>query len=417
MATIRLKFRSSSIEGKAGVLYYQIIHNRVVRQVSTDYSIPANQWDDKFQRVLHQGIRRKTQCDIDCFNRIIRQLNETMPCFTADDIVGTFKTNRLKNTLFNFMPTMVVDHRRMGSIKTAEGYQCALNSFSRFRKNEDITLDDITSTMMEEYQAWLKHNNIAPNTISFYMRKLRATYNRAVEEELIADKKPFKRVFTGTAKTKKRALPLTDLAKLNGVDLSANHAREFARDMFMMSLYLQGMAFVDLAFLKKSDLKGGVVTYRRHKTNQQIQVRWTAEMQRILDKYPSNSGKYLLPILPANCKDEWRAYTNRSHAINYHLKILGKQLGISINLTFYVCRHSWSTIARDNGVAVSVISEGLGHDSERTTRIYLASLDSSLIDNANSMIINLIMKASAGCHDVYSPPVRGCRLVCKGTKI
>jgi integrase len=113
-------------------------------------------------------------------------------------------------------------------------------------------------------------------------------------------------------------------------------------------------------------------------------------MQQILNKYRTNDGKYLLPIIPAGCNDERKAYTNRGHAINYHLKKLGEQLNISLKFTFYTSRHSWSTVARDKGVAISVISEGLGHESERTTRIYLASLDSSVIDNANKMIIQAI---------------------------
>jgi integrase len=305
-------------------------------------------------------------------------------------VVEKYLVNKQKSTLFNYMPKMVIWRKRLGNIKTAEGYQCALNSFKRFRQNKDLMLYEIDSALMEEYQAWLKNNGIAPNTISFYMRKLRATYNQAVEEELIFDKKPFKRVFTGTEKTKKRALSLQELTKVKNVDLSDNPSREFARDMFMLSFYLRGMAFVDLAFLKKSDLKGGVVTYRRHKTNQQIQVQWTDEMQQILEKYQTKEGKYLLPIISADCDDERKVYTNRGHVVNYHLKKLGEQLSISLKFTFYTSRHSWSTVARDKGVAISVISEGLGHESERTTRIYLASLDSSVIDNANKMIIQAV---------------------------
>jgi integrase len=113
-------------------------------------------------------------------------------------------------------------------------------------------------------------------------------------------------------------------------------------------------------------------------------------MQRILDKYQSKEGKYLLPIIPAGCTDERKAYVNKGHVVNYHLKKLGKLLNISLKFTFYTSRHSWSTVARDKGVAISVISEGLGHESERTTRIYLASLDSSLIDNANNLVIHAV---------------------------
>jgi integrase len=390
MATVKLKFRASTVKGKSGVLYYQIIQQRVTRQIPTDYRISADQWDEVNQIVLNHEVRHKTQNDIELLTKIIQQFDESAEAYTADDIVAKYTADRQKYTLFNYMPKMAVWRKQLGNTKTAEGYICALNSFKRFRQNEDLTLDEINATMMEEYQAWLKNNNLAPNTISFYMRKLRATYNQAVEEELIFDKKPFKRVFTGTEKTKKRALPLNELSKVKNVDLSNNPAREFARDMFMLSFYLRGMAFVDMAFLKASDLKGGVVTYRRHKTNQQIQVQWTDEMQQILDKYQPKDSKYLLPIIPADCGDEHKAYTNRGHAINYHLKKLGEQLNISLKFTFYTSRHSWSTVARDKGVAISVISEGLGHESERTTRIYLASLDSSVIDNANKMIIQAV---------------------------
>ncbi len=392
MATVKLKFRPSSVDGRDGALYYQVIHKRIVRQVHTPYRIPEHQWDNAKQNVLNIEIRRKTQYDVELINRIIQQFNDNALPYTADDIVAAFTSSSKENTIFNYMPRMVVVRKQRGQCKTAEGYQCALNSFTRFRNHEDVMLAEITSTLMEEYQVWLQNHNIAPNTISFYMRKLRATYNQAVEEELIFDKKPFKRVFTGTEKTKKRALPLQDLTKIKNVDLSNNPSREFARDMFMLSFYLRGMAFVDLAFLKTSDLRGGVVTYRRRKTNQQIQVKWTSEMQQILNKYKTVNSKYLLPIIQSEGTDERRAYNNKSHAINYHLKKLGKLLNIGQQFTFYTSRHSWSTVARDRGVSISVISEGLGHESERTTRIYLASLDSSTIDRANRIVINAVCK-------------------------
>ena len=57
-------------------------------------------------------------------------------------------------------------------------------------------------------------------------------------------------------------------------------------------------------------------------------------------------------------------------------------------LTMYVARHSWASAAKAKGIPVSVISEGMGHDSESTTQIYLASLDTSIVDSANSIILN-----------------------------
>jgi integrase len=210
-----------------------------------------------------------------------------------------------------------------------------------------------------------------------------------VEDEIIADRRPFKRVFTGNEKTRKRALPAKELSEIKDVDLSKYPKLDFARDMFLMSFYLRGMSYVDMAFLKKSDLKSGVVTYRRRKTNQSLHIQWTADMQRIVDKYMTADSDYLLPII-GRANREWKDYVNNGHKINYHLKRLAKLLNISSTPTLLTARHSWATIAHNKGVNISVISEGLGHNSERTTHIYLASLDSSTIDKANRLVINAI---------------------------
>lgn len=162
---------------------------------------------------------------------------------------------------------------------------------------------------------------------------------------------------------------------------------DFARDMFLMSFYLRGMSFIDMAFLKKSDLKNGYVTYRRRKTGQQLVIEWTKEMQMILDKYPENASDYLLPIIRNPATNERCTYRNAGYNINHNLKRIAGMIGVSIPLTLYVARHSWASAAKAKGIPLSVISEGMGHDSEATTQIYLASLDTSVVDKANSLIL------------------------------
>jgi integrase len=331
----------------------------------------------------------KKQKEIERLRRIIGRMVNENPDVSVDDVISAFADETRSTTLFNFMPNMVTRRKQLGKVKTAEGYQCALNSFRRFRGGADVMLTEITSLLMQDYQAWLQSRGIALNTVSFYMRKLRATYNQAVAEGLIADKRPFKNVFTGTEKTRKRALTAAEVSKIKTVNLSANGPMRLARDMFMLSFYMRGMSFVDMAYLRKANLNGGVVTYRRRKTNQLIRVKWTIEMQRIINAYRS-TGEYLLPLIANGSTDERRAYINMCHKINYHLKKLGKRLGVNQPLTMYCSRHSWATIARNRGIAMSVISEGLGHDSERTTRIYLASMDNGIIDRANQQIISAV---------------------------
>lgn len=201
---------------------------------------------------------------------------------------------------------------------------------------------------------------------------------------------PFRKVYTGVDKTVKRALPLSAIKKIKALDLSLNASLDFARDMFLMSFYLRGMSFVDMAYLKKSDLQDGSVTYRRRKTGQQLIIAWEPEMQMILDKYPENSTDYLLPIITNSANNERSTYRSKGYNINRNLKRIAKMVSVAIPLTLYVARHSWASVAKAKGIPVSVISEGMGHDSEATTQIYLASLDASVVDRANNIILKCL---------------------------
>lgn len=296
----------------------------------------------------------------------------------------------MKLSLFDFMRDIIVRLRQNGRIRTAETYRAALSSFRAFRDGNDIGLNQLSSEIMESYEAWQKSKGNSLNTVSFYTRILRAAYHRAVEDGLIEDRKPFRHVYTGVGKTVKRALPLPVIRAIKALDLSDKPKLDFARDMFIMSFMLRGMSFVDMAYLRKTDLTAGYVTYRRRKTGQQLRIRWTEEMQAVVNKYPENESDYLLPIIRRKEVNERKAYKNAGYNINYNLRYVGGMIGVLSPLTLYVARHSWASAAQAKGVPVSVISEGMGHGSEATTRIYLASLDTSVIDNANSLILKCL---------------------------
>lgn len=402
MASIKVKFRPSTVVGQEGSIYYQILHERKPRQLSTDYKIFTEEWDDKRGQVIAKkgsprmslilSIRERIRWDIERLTKINHSLDFKGLSYTADDVIEEFQRFQDEYSLFNFMEKIIIKQKQNGKIRTSETYTSALNSFKKFRREEDIMLDAITTEVMEEYEAWLKGNGLIPNSISFYTRILRAVYNRAVEDEIIENRNPFRKVYTGVDKTVKRALPLNIIKKMIGLELSMTPAVDYARDMFLMSFYLRGMSFVDLAYLKKTDLQNGSVTYRRRKTGQQLIIGWEPEMQMILDKYPTNETDYLLPIITNPASNERNTYRNKGYSINRNLKKIAKMLGVNIPVTLYVARHSWASAAKANGIPLSVISEGMGHDSEATTQIYLASLDTSVVDKANSIILKSLKK-------------------------
>lgn len=397
MASIKVKFRPSTVADHEGTIYYQIIHERKVRQLFSDYKVFSSEWDESRSMVTTTqkserksfilSIRERIRWDVERLTKIGRKLDVNGLAYTADDVIDEFNRYAHEYSLFNFMESLIARLKQNGKIRTSETYKSTLNSFKKFRQDEDIMLDYLTSEIMEEFEAWHKGRGIAPNTISFYTRILRAAYHRAVEDDIIENRNPFRKVYTGVDKTVKRALPLPVIKSIKTLDLALTPSLDFARDMFMMSFYLRGMSFIDMAFLKKTDLKNGHVTYRRHKTGQQLTIEWTKEMQMILDKYPENASDYLLPIIKNPGTNERCTYRNAGYNINHNLKTITGMIGITIPLTLYVARHSWASAAKAKGIPLSVISEGMGHDSEQTTQIYLASLDTSVVDKANSLII------------------------------
>lgn len=397
MASIKVKFRPSTVADHEGTIYYQIIHERKVRQLLSDYKVFPSEWDESRSMVTTTqkserksfilSIRERIRWDVERLTKIDRKLDANGLIYTADDVIDEFNRYTHEYSLFNFMESIIAKLKQNGKVRTSETYKSTLNSFKKFQQDEDIMLDCLTSEIMEAYEAWHHKRGVSPNTISFYTRILRAVYNRAVEDDIIENRNPFRHVYTGVDKTVKRALPLVMIKKIKALDLTLTPSLDFARDMFLMSFYLRGMSFIDMAFLRKTDLKNGYVTYRRRKTGQQLIIEWTKEMQMILDKYPENTTDYLLPIIRNPGTNERCTYRNMGYNINHNLKKIAKMVGVQIPLTLYVARHSWASAAKAKGIPLSVISEGMGHDSEATTQIYLASLDTSVVDKANSLII------------------------------
>ena len=313
------------------------------------------------------------------------------------------RNTKKSESLFQFMNLLIALLLKNGQYRTSLHYRATLNSFKRYRDNKDIALSEIDAEVMRSYEAYLHHTaKVCRNTSSFYLRILRATYNKAVAKGLTPQQHPFREVYTGIAPTRKRAIPTEDVIQIKRLHSvkELTPKEEMARDTFLMSFYLRGISFIDLAHLRKSDLKDGFLHYTRRKTGQRLTIRWEDDMQELLEKYQVQTvtSPYLFPFLVDDGKTrqdktvdkkqkEVHLYHNAEARISYHLRKLGAKIGVKGKLTLYVARHSWATTARDNDISISVISEALGHHSETTTQIYLNSIKSSEVDDANAKIL------------------------------
>ena len=293
-----------------------------------------------------------------------------------------------KASFLGFMRIVISNLKRMEKIGTYTNYKTAYNSFIGFSEGKDLSFDDINTTTIGKFETHLKSHGVTRNTSSCYMRILRAVYNRAVDELHISQQYPFKNVYTGICKTNKRALEKDLLRRMKNANLSDNPSLEFARDMFLFSFYTRGMSFIDMAFLCRNNIKNGYLTYTRQKTGQQLRIKWEKCMETIVNRYQSGC-QYLLPIITKD-KNKRQQYKNKQHYVNIKLKELSKRIDTPIPISMYMARHSWASIAKCMNVPIDVISEGMGHDSEQTTKIYLKSLDTSTIDKANNLVINCI---------------------------
>ena len=401
MVSVKLCFQSSPVGGEDGVLCYKITYRRISRQILTKYRIASKEWDpvcgslvidtdckERFS-YLHT-VQRRLNWDKCRLQKIIEYYCSSGCIFSVDSIVASFNDMSANFTLFSYMEKYISKLKKNGQIRTSETYASTLNSFRSYRQGEDVHFIEFDNGLMLSYEHYLRSKELSMNTVSFYMRRLRAIYNKAVDEGIIECGYPFKGVYTASEKTPKRALPVDSIKKIKELDLSFSAPMQFARDMFLFSFYTRGMSFVDMAFLKKKNLKNGLMSYKRRKTGQQLCVHWELCMQKIVDKYAADSSSpYIFGIVRSG-NDERHQYLNSLTLINRNLKEIGRLIGLQSPLSMYVARHSWASIARNEGIALSIISESMGHDSERTTQIYLASMDVSLIDKANQKILGLL---------------------------
>ncbi len=399
MATIKVKLKESSLNNGIGYICYQVTHNRKTRQIPTKMHIPVMYWNSSTEQIKSTNstaimVKHIVESDMAAFEKIISKLENTSKGYNAIDIVQQFDKLRQTSSLKEFFRQEITHMIQYGKHGTARNYQKAYNSIFTYLHNTDIPLYAIRESFIEGYNAYLQQREIVRNSISFYMRILRAIYNKAARQRLVEQNNPFIAVYTGIDKTRKRAVDEQIIMKLCSLNLSGEHKLEFVRDLFIFSYCTRGMSFVDMAYLKTSNIKGNNIVYIRHKTKQQLQIKIESKVQGIISKYAKSATfPYVLPILTTS--DPQKAFTQYQSALSYYNKLLKKisvMLQLETSLTSYTARHSWASVARNYNIPISVISAGMGHTSDKTTQIYLTSLENASIDMANHKIISRLGK-------------------------
>lgn len=407
----RLNHRTDA-EGRKAVLV-QVLYRRQRRVIFTPYRVTDQEFDTASGTVFTRSrsvSRRKFVAEAnrsiaqicESVRKIAEKLDKKGQPFGVADIIEHYRSLRDRSKISIYVRELIDDLEACGKHGTASTYRTTLSRFERYAAAKPVTFGELTVGMLQEFENHLYSCGLQRNTVTFYMRVLRAIYNKAALCGMAPKgESPFAGLTFREDKTAKLAVDKGVLRRMASGDFGPGTELAVARDLFMFSFYSRGMSFVDMAYLRYDQLAGNTIRYRRHKSGQPLRIKVIPELSAIIERYRDPLSPWMLPILRHSCGErpiqpgeEYGALLHRRYkvALNRYLGLLDRissRLGTEQRLTFNVARHSWASLARRKGVPVAVISEGLGHTSEKTTQIYLDELDSTLVDRANETVSRL----------------------------
>ncbi len=405
MATAKvILFKHNTSKNGEHPIYLRITKDRKTRYLKTGATSLPEHWDEETNYVSRKHPtyfevsllidKKRTEA-----NKILLGLELEDKDVSVEEIAGKLtKKAATKTTVLKYFDQVIARLEKQDRIGYANIFKSTKNSLSTFRKEKDFRFSDVNYSFLSSYEQSFLDRGVKLNSIFVFMRTFKTLLNYAKNDELVtADYDPFKDFpFTKYRgiKTKKRAIGKEDIKRMVDLDLEQDSRLFHARNYFMFSFYNRGINFVDMAHLKWANVKKGRLNYQRAKTKEEFTIGMLEPAKAIIDYYKENYNSspsdYIFPILDHKFKTA-KSIDNRIDRmlkiVNKDLKEIGEMAEIDEKLTTYVARHSYATIMKRSGVSTSVISEALGHDSEKTTRVYLDSFESSVLDEASKAIL------------------------------
>lgn len=408
MASVKVRLKKDlTLKDGSYAITFQVLHDRKKKVFHLGYSTLENQWD--YEKNLptskhpdHQIIKSRIKNTLLEIKNIIADLENRKKPFTLYDVEQAYKKKGTETSFENYCDKLIQTLNEQGNIGNAYIYQATFDSFKDFSKGRKYLIAEVDYHAVSKYKEYLhkrifisKKNKVekklSVNTISIYLRTLRAIIKRALNEGIIEESQyPFNKISIKSEKTRKRAVNKDVIKMVENMDVSQEENLQLYKDLFMFSFYNRGMNFVDLAYLKVRNIENDRLNYTRHKTGQQFSIKITDKARAIIQRYSNlqNPDSYVFPIITRK-GNEYLDYRNAMRLMNKKLKKISSLLHLDTPLTTYVSRHSWATIAKRSGISTAVISEGLGHTTEEITQVYLDSFENDVLDDANDRIINL----------------------------
>lgn len=388
-------YKSKTLAGGKCPLMIRICKDGKRKYQSLGISVHPDHWDFKENQPKDNcphanEIRMIIENKLHELQKTILQKKIEGSDYTAHSLLHQEKKSGLHNNVDEVYNFYIKELEQQGRLRYAEMFKVSYSSFKKIMKSLDVPFDDIDQQWLRKYEKKAAEEGLAATTIGTRLRHLRAVFNTAVANKVVReDIYPFKQYKCSRLDriTPKRALTRQDVTSVLNYSGKTEMER-LAVAIFKFSYYCGGINFIDMANLKVENVMGDKLVYVRAKTKKQFVIPLTAQAREIVETYKSKSG-YLFPIFNKEHKTDIQK-NNRLHKvlakINRDLKKIGENLGLPIKLTTYVARHSFATVLKRAGVSTALISETLGHSSEKITRIYLDSFENEKIEEAFSLL-------------------------------
>ncbi len=381
----------------------RVIKDRKPKYISLNLSCSKSLWNDKenipskkhplYNSIVNKINKKKLEA-----SKLIIGLETDDLELSAEQIQLKLKAEiKNKVSVFNYFNETIEKLEKSNRIGYANIFKSTKNSFMKFRNNKDLNFLDITPSLILKYEEWFYERDVKMNSVFVFLRTFKTLINNAKKEGITkTDFNPFKDIsFTKfrRIKTSKRAISKDEIISISKLDIKEGTALSDARNYFLFSYYSRGINFIDMANLKWSNIANNRLIYERKKTKELLSIGLLDPAKLILDyyeKFKEKESGFIFPIL-SDKYNTAKSIDNRIDKmlkiVNSNLKIIGSQAGIKEKLTTYVARHSYATVMKKSGVPTAIISEALGHESEKTTQIYLDSFENIVIDEASKSIL------------------------------
>ena len=381
----------------------RLIHNRNSTTIQTGYNVEEKDWNDEgncirytcklFPRKMIDSVNRMLTGKLQEANNILTKLDDhkILNNISVSEVKARVQKKSARISFETFTNKLIDEFRQMKRFGSVSVYQQALNFVKKNNHNKDLYFDAINYAFIKKIEVKFISEGNSINGLSFYLRTIRAIYNNAIKENIAHEESnPFKKYQIKKEETKKRAIKKEDIVSIENLKLVEYTPIWHAKNYFLFSFYTRGINFADTAKLKLSNINDDRLVYRRSKTSGLFTFKINDKMHKILSFYINDKSRddFIFPIIKRSKPEEQvKDYMNERKIFNDKLKEIASMVCIKVNLTSYVARHTWASLAKKMGYSTEIISEGLGHKDIKTTQIYLESFENKVLDDANEKII------------------------------